>query len=655
MEGQRRVNFFEHQALARQQSRRLIVLFALAVALIVIAVDVVVVMVAGMALPTEQTADAGLWAFATAHPGLLVFATAGTLAVIGISSLVKTGMLRSGGAVARQLGGTLVPAETRSPSLRRLRNVVEEIAIASGVPVPEIYVLEQESGINAFAAGFSASDAAITVSQGCLERLSRDELQGVIAHEFSHVLNGDMRLNIRLMGMLFGILVIGLAARFVLQNARGSRDSKVGALIAAAFFIMLIGYIGLFFGRLIKSGVSRQREYLADASAVQFTRQNLGIAGALKKIGGLPQGSKLVHAGTEEVSHMLFGDGVGFSSLMSTHPPLADRIKRLDPQFKPEELNAIAAAMPTEAHADTLALAEERSVSMLAGAGAVRAAGAPAEQSERIATSQVVGQVGNPAEDDYRVATALRAGIPVDLRDAARSVSDAIALLFALTLDGDESLRGRQLATVRERHDAETANRVAALFEAALELPPRERLPLASIAFPQLHRIARPQLTRMVETLDVLIGADGRIHLFEYCLARMLRVQVTDALDPSRARVIGSTKLAAVRDDAIRVLAILAQQGSDNRAEAQRAYHSGLQELWPQQAFEYAPPAEWVAGLDESLTRLNRLDATGKQMLIAALVRTVSEDGRLSVEEGELLRAICASLHCPLPPLLAAA
>ncbi|MEO6065873.1 MAG: M48 family metallopeptidase, partial [Lysobacterales bacterium] len=538
------MNFFEHQQLARTQSRRLIVLFALAVALIVIAVDLVVVLVAGMTLPSERIAAGGLGNFATGHPALLVFATLGTLAVIGIASLVKTAMLRSGGgAVARQLGATLVPAETRSPSLRRLRNVIEEIAIASGVPVPEIYVLEQESGINAFAAGYSASDAAITVTQGALERLSRDELQGVIAHEFSHVLNGDMRLNIRLMGVLFGILVIGLAARFVLQNARGSRDSKVGALIAAAFFIMLIGYIGLFFGRLIKSGVSRQREYLADASAVQFTRQSLGIAGALKKIGGLAQGSKLAHAGTEEVSHMLFGDGVGYSSLMSTHPPLAERIRRLDPQFKPEEWNALAAAMPAEGHADSLALAEEQSVSMLAGAGAARAARAPAEQSERIAPSEVVRQVGNPGDDDYRVATALREGIPVALREAARTVTDAMALLFALVLDGERKLRDRQIATIRDRHDDEIADRATALFDAAHELPPRERLPLASIAFPQLHRVARPQLMRMVETLDALIAADGHIALFEYSLARMLRVQVTDALDPSRARVIGTTKL----------------------------------------------------------------------------------------------------------------
>ena len=650
------MNFFEHQTLARKQSRRLIALFVLAVAMIVVAVDLVVMLAAGMTLPRDAAAVGGLWNTLTAHPGLLLFASVGTLAVIGISSLVKTGMLRSGGGVvARQLGATLVPAETRTPSLRRLRNVIEEIAIASGVPVPEIYVLEQESAINAFASGYTASDAAITVTQGALERLSRDELQGVIAHEFSHVLNGDMRLNIRLMGVLFGILVIGLAARFVLQHARGSRDSKVGALIAAAFFIMLIGYIGLFFGRLIKSGVSRQREFLADASAVQFTRQNLGIAGALKKIGGLAQGSKLAHARTEEVSHMLFGDGVGYSRLMSTHPPLNDRILRLDPQFKPEEIVALAAAMPAEGHADSLALAEEQSVSMLAGAGAVRAAQAPAQQSERIAPAQVVGQVGNPAEDDYRVATALRAGIPVPLRDAARSVTDAMPLLFALMLDGEQGLRDRQLATVRERHDEEIASRAAALFELTLELPPRERLPLAAIAFPQLHRVARPQLARMVETLDVLIAADGRIHLFEYCLARMLRVQVTDALDPSRARVIGSSKLGSVRDDALRVLAILAQQGSETRESAQHAYHAGLQEIWPQQAFAYAPPAEWVSGLDESLTRLNRLDATGKQLLIAALVRTVSADGRLSVAECELLRVVCASLHCPLPPLLAAA
>ncbi len=661
------MNFFEHQQLARSQSRRLVLLFTVAVILIVLAVDVAALLAAAIALPSTQVEQAGFAGLAYAHAGLLGLVSLGTLAVIGVSSMFKTSQLRSGGgAVARQLGATLVPDETRSPSLRRLRNVVEEIAIASGVPVPEIYVLEQETGINAFAAGFSAADAAITVSQGCLDRLSRDELQGVIAHEFSHVLNGDMRLNIRLMGILFGILVIGLAARFVLQGSRGgSRSKGAGAILVAALLIMLVGYIGLFFGRLIKSGISRQREYLADASAVQFTRQTNGIAGALKKIGALPEGSRLAHAGTEEVSHMLFGDGVGYSRLMSTHPPLMDRISRLDPSFKPADLNAMAKAMMAAPHADQLAQMEADTSDQdgkrqgpFAGMGALDPAGIAAEPAGGIGMAVlpalILGQVGNPGDDDYRVASALHAGIPDALRQAARRSDEALALVLALVLDADESLRQTQVALIREHHDAALADTSIELYTQALELPPRERLPLAALAFPSLRRLPRAQLDRLVGTLDALIDADGRIGLFEYCLARLLRVQVTDTLDPSNARIIGSAKLSDQKAHAVRVLAIVGEQGADTAQQAMQAFQSGVQEIWPSEAIAFSPVANWIEALDESLAALDRLDGIGKQLLVAALVRTVSEDGRLSVEESELLRCICGSLHCPLPPVLTA-
>src|SRR5688572_19806863 len=335
------MNFFERQAAARRTSSRLVVLFALAVAGIVFAIDAAAFLAYG--------------AGADAEPGeigaLLVFTTLLTLGVIGLGSLYRVASLRGGGEpVALQLGGTPIAADTTDFNLRRLRNVVEEIAIASGVPVPKIYVLEHEASINAFAAGYSPSDAVIAVTRGALDRLNRDELQGVIAHEFSHILNGDMRLNIRLMGVLFGILMIGLIGRKILQHGRfGGRNKGAGAILVAALIAMVVGYVGLFFGRMIKAGVSRQREQLADASAVQFTRQTVGLSGALKKIGGLGEGSKLNERGdAEEVSHMLFGDGVGFSGLFATHPPLLARIQALEPQFRAEQLETLAQRWMTQ-------------------------------------------------------------------------------------------------------------------------------------------------------------------------------------------------------------------------------------------------------------------------------------------------------------------
>ncbi len=265
--------------------------------------------------------------------------------MIGLGSLYRIASLRGGGeAVALQMGGVAVPEHSNDFNLRRLRNVVEEIAIASGVPMPKFYVLEHEAAINAFAAGYSPSDAVVAVTRGALERLNRDELQGVIAHEFSHILNGDMRLNIRLIGVLFGILMIALIGKKMLEHGRfGDSDSKGAlAILAAALVAMIVGFVGLFFGRLIKAGVSRSRERLADASAVQFTRQTAGLAGALKKIGGVHEGSRLSHRGdAEEISHMLFGDGVGLSAWFATHPPLLERIQALEPGFSGEQLERL--------------------------------------------------------------------------------------------------------------------------------------------------------------------------------------------------------------------------------------------------------------------------------------------------------------------------
>ncbi|MBX6751621.1 MAG: M48 family metallopeptidase, partial [Micromonosporaceae bacterium] len=313
------MNFFERQRLVRRQSARLVFLFFVAVAGIILVIDLAVAFATG-----ALTAASGAQLV-----GYLGFTSVAVAAVIGLAALVRTVSLRGGGGrVARELGGVLVPPDTRDPALRRLRNVVEEMAIAAGVSVPEIYVLPNEPSINAFAAGWSTSDAAVAVTQGALDRLSRDELQGVIGHEFSHVVNGDMRLNIRLIGLLFGILFLSIIGRnlMVFGGGRGSRDNRNPVpLIGIA--LLIAGGVGVLVGRIIQASVSRQREYLADASAVQYTRQTAGLAGALKKIAGLPSGSQLRSPKRDEVGHMLFGPGSGFSGLFATHPPLADRIK----------------------------------------------------------------------------------------------------------------------------------------------------------------------------------------------------------------------------------------------------------------------------------------------------------------------------------------
>src|SRR3984957_11659184 len=452
------MNFFAQQQRARSHTKRMLILFVLAVICIVGAIDLVLLIAFGAAGDRHPAARLST----AAAPAVMFWTSICVLAVNSLSSLYKISSLRSGGgAVAKQLGATQVEPASPDFAHKRLRNIVEEMAIACGVPVPEIYILEDEQAINAFAAGFTPSDAAVTVTRGAMDKLTRDELQGVIAHEFSHVLNGDMRLNIRLMGALFGILVIGIVGRKLVENTGRSRDSN--GIVAFGIAILVIGYIGVFFGRLIKAGISRQREYLADASAVQFTRQSLGIGGALKKIGALAEGSKLNTSDKEEVAHMLFGDGVGYSAFFAPHPPLDKRIKAIDPQFDPNELAVIAAAW-----SEPVSVGDEESaeVSISGFAPAMRTtiARAPTQTTAlpqattqlKLDAAQITQRGAVLTQDDITNAGAIRTSIPEGLRAAAHAPASAMQLIYALTLDADAQRRDQQLGIIEKYFDAAT-------------------------------------------------------------------------------------------------------------------------------------------------------------------------------------------------------
>ncbi len=643
------MNFFVHQDRARRQTRRMLVMFAIAVALIVAAIDGVVVMVFG------NGAHAGPGAGGLFATSLCV------VAVICLGSMYRIATLRGGGStVALQLGGRPVPNDTADFAYRRLRNVVEELAIAAGVPVPEIFVLEEESAINAFAAGYAPTDAAITVTRGALDKLTRAELQGVIGHEFSHVLNGDMRLNIRLIGVVFGIVVIATVGRKIAEvtaRSRG-RNSAGPALFGLALFA--VGYIGVIFARMIKASISRQREFLADASAVQFTRQTEGIAGALKKIGGLAEGSKLASGETEEVAHMLFGDGVGYSALFATHPPLGQRIRRLDPSFREEQLAAIAKKWSQPVRVEgSLREGADVSISGLAPSdawledaqdsrGVLPLAGAEL----RLSAAGVAGQVGNPGSDDRVMARDLNATIPLPLREAASQSAQAMPLVLAMVIGDDAAVHLRQLDLIAVRYDDSTRELVGSLARMVADLHPMQRLPLAALAFPALRRRPRPQLDGFLAVLRELIGVDGKVSLAEYCLAKLVGLQVMDALNPASALVIGRIKLPEVEGSVRDLLAIVAMHGQDDAVAAARAYALGLNEVLPGATIAYAPPSEWSSALDRALPKLDRLAPAGKELVVRGLTCAVAADGMVSVAESELLRTICAALHCPLPPLL---
>ncbi|MDR2871804.1 MAG: M48 family metallopeptidase [Xanthomonadaceae bacterium] len=651
------MNFFEHQAKARRVSLRLSILFALAVLGIVIAVNIAIVLLLGLNGSKNLTM-------------MLVWGTLLTLSIIGGASLYRISSLRGGGAVvAEQMGGVEVPENTRDFALRRLRNVVEEIAIASGVPVPRLYVLENEPGINAFAAGYSPADAAVAVTRGALDQLNREELQGVIAHEFSHILNGDMRLNVRLIGVLFGIMVLSIVARYLLQAGGRGRGKDRGLLLLVALAVMVIGYVGVLFGRIIKAGISRQRELLADASAVQFTRQTSGLAGALKKIAGVPTGAQLTNqAGAEEVSHMLFGQGLSLSSMFSTHPPILKRIQELEPGFNARALETLRmrwAAAPPNGYQEDVAMGLVDGASSLSASGppSLSAAAARTHASTvppplpvtnvTLTPDTVTGRIGALDGDAYRHAHNLIGHLSPELRELAYRGDDAMPLLLALLLDDRTAISDGQLSEVAMCLGAQVAERTRILHEKDIvRLHPMQRLPLAALTFPALRRQPKPQLEVFLQTIDALAHIDGEISLFEYCLSQLLQTQVREVLHPTRYTQFGRNKPGNVKREFATLLAVVAQAGHADPAEAQRAYLAGWNHVLTRDHMPYQPPADGVRALDEVWEPLNALNPLAKQVLLEALVSVVSHDQRVSVEEAELLRTICGVLHCPLPALL---
>jgi Zn-dependent protease with chaperone function len=625
------VDFYARQAEARRQTRWLVLGFILAILAVVAALDVVLFTLIGSAeanAPVIAPLD-----FAARNPTAAFFCSAAVLAVIGFASLYKSLQLRQGGGVvARTLGGLRIDRDTPDLKRKRLHNVVEEMAIASGVPMPEIYVLEQEQGINAFAAGHTPANAAVAVTQGALDRLNRDELQGVIAHEFSHVLNGDMRLNVQLMGWLFGLFAIALIGRTLVRFAPRSRKGGSG-LVLAALAVMVLGYVGMFCARLLQAAVSRQRERLADASGVQFTRNPGGLKGALVKIAGVETGSKL-GGDAEQVAHMLFAPGL--RRFFSTHPSLAERIRELDPRFDVKQLPQIAAqALSTIPAFDEIASPE----SMVSRAVAAD-------------PQQVAAQVGQMSTAHIEHAQSLRIALPDELHQFVETSGKGFALVLALLLSRDEPIRERQLATLGNRLPVAIVSDVRDCAPFAANLQPMLRLPALLQLFPALRRLPLATRESLMTLADDLIRADARIDVFEFCLAELLATLLKDEIEARAPH--GTLSLADSEREIAIVFATLARFGTSDEAKARMAYEAGMHRVLPRQRPAYAVLDDWPTQLRTALSTLEKLHPYAKKAVIEGFVSTIAHDEMLSVEEAELLRTVCAILHCPLPPLLQA-
>jgi Zn-dependent protease with chaperone function len=638
------VDFFARQESARRTTRWLLLAFFVSVACIIVAIDAVVALVIGSTSPHSSPRAA------------VIFTSIVVFAIICGASLFKSLALRSGGAsVARSMGAARVDRGTGEVALKRLHNIVEEMAIASGVTMPEVYVLEDEAGINAFAAGNSPADAVICVTRGAATRLRREELQAVVAHEFSHILNGDSRLYLRLLGLTFGLLAIATIARLALQFGPRGRDDKKGgaaAIMLAALAIMALGYIGVFFGRLLQAAVSRHRERLADASAVQFTRNPQGLTGALLKIAGTTEGSHLESPGAENVAHMLFAPGL--DRLLRTHPTIEDRLRALDRNFRVENLPALAAEAARDAERLRATDAGTGAGTRAPPAAAANPFGALARPiGLALGAGQLTGQVGALEDEHVQYAAAARLAIPEALREFTDSADHARTLLLALLISRDPAVRERQREILNRAFGEPLTNQALAHVSIADTLAPELRLPAVQQLFPVLRRLARSERESLRDVVAALASADQHIDVFECCLSLLMSATLDDELEAAAPH--GDATLideaAAVRT----LFAILARHGADDPAAAEAAYSAGLAAALPGVAGMPASTDAWPLALGNALERLSGLQPLEKRRLIEGLSACVSHDGKLSIEESELLRTVCAVLNCPLPPLVAGA
>jgi len=637
------MDFFESQDKARRMTSLLVGYYVVAVILIVVGVYVAFAATfIGFKSKTSGEIDTSLlW-----NLEMFAWVAGGTLLVVIAGTLYKIRQLAEGGeAVARMMGGRAVSQGTTDPDERKLLNVVEEMAIASGVPVPRVFLLEGEDSINAFAAGFAAADAVVAATSGCIRQLSRDELQGVIAHEFSHVLNGDMRLNIRLMGVLNGILVIGMVGYWIMRSTlgagRGSRSSKKGSslpIVLLGLAVMVIGFIGVFFGKLIKSAVSRQREFLADASAVQFTRNPGGIGGALKKIGGCVRGSRLSAEHAEEASHFFFANGLssGFLGLLATHPPLVERIRRIDPSFDGAFPSVKSMAAESRAEPPPLAAA---GISQLA-----------------VDPGSVVETVGAPRPEHIEYAAGLLSALAPVVVDAAHEPFGARAVIYALLLNRDPEPRAAQLERLA-RHADEAVNREVTRLGPAIDaLGDDCRLPVVDVTLPALRELSPSQYESFKGNVAYLVEADREIDLFEYALQRT----IVRHLDPVfHRKPPAKTKycyIDPVIPRCVELLSCLAGWGADTVEQAEAAFAAGARELMLAGSSRMIPPAQCgLQMLDEALDELVLAAPGIRKRVLTACIACIGADGKVTIEEAELIRAVADSLDCPVPPMMAGA
>jgi Zn-dependent protease with chaperone function len=623
------MDFFEAQEQAQKRTKWLVLWFALAVIAVVAAVDFLFYLFLGQEMGEDLVPFLGMVSFSTA--GIIV-----------IASLFKTMQLGRGGeVVAHDLGGRLVMPGSTDFQEKRLLNIVEEMAIASGMPVPQVFLMDEEESINAFAAGTEPSNAVIGVTRGCVQRLTREELEGVIAHEFSHILNGDMRLNMRLMGIVFGLLVISIIGRGMVEMLRYQslgrrRNSKEGGGALLALFLiglglLVIGSLGVLFGRLIQAGISRQREFLADASAVQFTRNPGGISGALKKIGGLAGLTKMKSAKASEASHMFFSNGGMFSFGLATHPPLDVRIKAIeknwDGEFSESELKPVASERVEERR-------ERKS------------------PFEAIPGGAVIGLAGAIGQEDHRqVETGhkIHQGLSESWKRAAHDRDEAQALIFGLLLAEDHQVQKAEVSYLKQSAGKDATELALQWQREVTGLHSARKIVLIDLALPTLRSLGTQESQRFIEISRWLIASDSQVDLFEFMIQRVIERHLVSYFEQRGFGKIRYRKLSQLYDEANVLVSTMAGIGAENETEAKAAYSAAIKN-W-QGSFTMHDRSR-LDQLDDILKKIDQASPRVKKAVLMACARAAASDGDLTNREAELLRAIADALGCPVPPLI---
>ncbi|MEO1857526.1 MAG: M48 family metallopeptidase [Rubritalea sp.] len=645
------MNFYEAQDDARRRTKWLIGYFVLAVVGVVLAIyailglyyatqTVVVVDAAGNRM--QQAGE--FWDLER-----FLTITVLTTGVILAGNVFKSFQLSGGGAVvARDMGGRQVDPHTTDTDERKLINVIEEMAIASGVPVPQIWVMDQEAGINAFAAGTEPGNAVIGVTRGCIQRLTRSELQGVMAHEFSHILNGDMKLNMRLIGWLFGIMMLSIIGRELMfhmqfMSMRRSRENNNGALIGliAAIALLVVGSIGVFFARMIQAAISRQREYLADASAVQFTRDPSSIAGALKKIGGQQYGSEVKVGKASEASHMFFADGGMFSYGFATHPPLDVRIKAIEADWDGEF---------ADSHLPEVGSQRAGNSSDVRASGFGGGAPAPLQVQR-----EQWDQLGEVSQTNVSVGAAVMQGLDSNWIDACHDREQAQAMIFGLLLASDRKLQSGEIKFIKKSMGAAAADLAEHWHGVLGEEHSSKKIALIDLSIPSLRLLSHPEYERFLHATHWLIASDGQVDIFEFMLQKLIECHLSSFFDGARAPRVRYTKLGQLTSELNVLISTMAGVGATNGTDLQTAYRSSADDLAKHgvRLPGILPPEQCGLHLVEgTLAKLAESTPIMKRDALHACGLAVMSDGVLGSQEAELLRAAADAMGATIPPFV---